>query len=92
MVNFLLRCSPVPYLWRLREKAREAMRSGRIPSRRQHIIRSGRDGGSICPVCDELIGSPTTELEIEFSNGAAGFVTYQLHSLCFVAWDIERGE
>jgi hypothetical protein len=41
-------------------------------------------------VCEEVIGPSTIELEIGFDDGAAGFVVYQLHYRCFVAWEIER--
>jgi hypothetical protein len=42
-------------------------------------------------VCEEVIASSATELEIEFNDGATGFVVYQLHYPCFAAWEIERG-
>jgi hypothetical protein len=73
-----------------REEAREAIRSGRLPSRRQDFTRGGSGSGGVCPVCEEIISSSVTELEIGFNDGAAGFVVYQIHYQCFAAWEIER--
>ena len=42
-------------------------------------------------MCEEVITSSATELEIEFNDGTAAFVVYQLHYPCFAAWEIERG-
>jgi hypothetical protein len=80
----------VSRLGRLREKAREAIRNGRLPSRHQDSTRGGRGSSGVCPVCEEVILSSMTELEIAFSDGAAGLVLYQIHYRCFAAWEIER--
>ena len=75
-----------------REKVREAIRSGRLPSRSQDSTRGSSGSGGVCRVCQEVIvmSSSMTELEVAFNDRAAGFVVCQIHYQCFAAWEIER--
>ena len=88
----------------LREKAREAMRVGKIPIAKPARIFGGpMVGGAACSVCDGPIGPREISLEIE-SYAPAGEKSealqrlrvvpearrYHLHLRCLAAWEFER--
>jgi len=77
----------------LREKAREALRSGKLPSRPADRI-VGRHGwsGLSCPVCIEPVTRDKAQVEIQFrrADSTLGLDSYQLHPRCFDAWEFER--
>ena len=75
----------------LRELAREAIRSGRLPSRRAHDAWGGPGNGGRCAICSELVTADQLELEVEFlgNGGGEGSQTYHLHPRCLAAWEIE---
>jgi hypothetical protein len=78
----------------LREKAREAIRSGRLPSTRASRIFGGPGSGAPCAVCREPIPRTDTEYELEFNRHGTkpGFDRYYLHYRCFAAWELERAK
>ena len=88
----------------LREKAREAIRVGKIPITKPARIFGGpMVGGAACSVCDAPIGPREISLEIE-SCAPAGEKSetlqrlrvvaearrYHLHLRCLAAWEFER--
>ena len=76
----------------LRAQAREAIRSGRLPSRKADRV-FGESGSRVtCAVCAELITPDQPEIEIEFRRHGAqpGLDRYFLHVRCFAAWELER--
>jgi hypothetical protein len=75
----------------LREKAREAIRVEKLPSRPDHMW-GGPGAGERCVICDELVTRDQLELEIQFAyDGAADRLhDFHLHVRCFAAWELER--
>ena len=76
---------------RLRELAREAVRIGRLPARRQNRTWGGPGAGDPCAVC----GTPVAkEMEISMSfahdGDSPGLDKFHLHVCCFAAWEFER--
>lgn len=74
----------------LREKAREGIRSGKLPSQRPRVTWGGVANGARCAVCDN--GFSHGDLEIEFedeANGAANGDRIQMHVPCHTAWEAE---
>jgi len=78
----------------LREKAREAIRGGRLPGTRASRTFGGPGSGATCVVCGGPIPRSDTEYELEFNRHGVvpGFDRYYLHYRCFVAWELERTE
>ena len=76
----------------LAEKAREAIRSGRLPARPPDRTFGGPGTGVTCAVCHEPVTRNQMELEIEFNRHGAtpGLDRYHLHTKCYAAWDLER--
>jgi len=76
----------------LREKARRAIREGRLPGCRPDQTWGGPGSAAECPICGTLVGQDELELEIAFArNGdAVELDAYHLHLSCWAAWDSER--
>jgi len=78
---------------RLRAQAREALRSGKLPSRPAERI-VGRHGwsGLSCPVCGEPVKRDEVDVEIQFRrlDPTLGLDCYQLHARRFAVWGFER--
>ena len=76
----------------LREKARDAIRSSRLPTRAPDRTFGGVGTGEICAVCGGVLTAQQMELEIEFNRHGAGsdIEHYFLHPRCFAAWEFER--
>ena len=76
----------------LREKAREAIRSGKLPTRKPDRTFGGPGMGKSCAVCGDTIPPEQMEFEIEFHlDGAlAGRGSYHQHPWCLAAWEFER--
>jgi hypothetical protein len=73
----------------VRDKARDAIRSGQLPTDGPRRTFAGPGGGAACSVCGEPIKQTQVEYEAEFClNGA--LVNYHLHLRCFAAWEMER--
>ncbi|SRR6266404_1853205 len=75
----------------LREKAREAIGKGKLPTRKPDRILGGLGSEEICAVCGELLMPTRMEFEIEFNRHrpTPGLDTYHLHPPCFAAWEFE---
>ena len=78
----------------LREKARHAIQTGRVPSIRPNRTLGGLGNGRICAVCDELITLTQMEREVEYrqKGSESNLIWYHFHPRCFVAWEFERTE
>ena len=75
----------------LREKAREAIRAEKLPSRRPDRMWGGPGIGELCVICGETIKRDQLELEIQFARAAGSNVdTFHVHIRCFAAWELER--
>ena len=75
----------------LREKAREAILGGKLPSR--HLIGLGGLGvGVECAICGCTVDEEQMEIEIQFSHdgGSPGLDKFDIHVQCFAAWEFER--
>ena len=73
----------------LRAKAREALQSGKLPTRKPDRTLGGLGRGGACALCGELLTPTGMEIEIEFDgNGTTPRLdTYLLHPRCFAAWE-----
>jgi len=76
----------------LRDKAREAMQNGKLPTRRPDGTMGGPGCGELCAICGEMLRRTQMELEAEFrQDGVAPEVhKYHLHPRCYAAWEFER--
>src|SRR6201987_3441487 len=76
----------------LREKAREAVRLGRVPGRRPDRVLGGVGRQRTCVVCNQMIPLSQMEIEAEFHrNGIASeSICYWFHPRCFSAWEADR--
>jgi hypothetical protein len=72
----------------LRQKARAAIQSGRLPTRRPERTWGGRGSGAPCAICDVPVRRDDMELEIEFVAGRHVTVL-RVHTKCFAAWELE---
>ena len=76
----------------LREKARELLRSGRLPDRQPDRMWGGTAAHADCAICGASLRRDEVAFEIEFANNGDGSDAdrYHLHTRCFAAWDLER--
>ena len=76
----------------LRDKAREAIRAGKLPSRRPDRTLTGPGIGEVCTICGEPIKWDQLEVEIVFARkrSSLGPNRYHVHIRCFAAWEFER--
>ena len=76
----------------LREKARDAIRSGRLPSRRSDRMWGGPGVSASCAVCGEPVSRDQTGFELQFESDGAEHPMdkHHLHVRCFAAWEFER--
>jgi hypothetical protein len=76
----------------LREKAREAIRSGMLPVGKPDRTFGGQGSGVTCAICGDQVKRDQLELEIEFNRHGVmpGLDRYHLHVRCFAAWELER--
>jgi len=77
---------------RLREQAREAVESGRIPTRAQDRTWSGPGVGVECSICALPVRKDELEFAIQFSYDRSWLDKYHVHTRCFAAWELEREE
>jgi hypothetical protein len=75
-----------------RQRAREAIRTGRLPSRPPDRTWGGNGAGEPCSICGEPIKRDDLELEMEFRPDHEPVIplSYHLHLRCFAAWELER--
>ena len=76
----------------LREKAREALYSRRMPTRHPDRTWGGPGVGAPCSVCTLPVTADQMEFEIQFSRNGdnPGFDVFHVHIRCFAAWEFER--
>jgi hypothetical protein len=76
----------------LRVKAREAIRTGRLPARRPDRTWSGPGVGFSCAVCERLVRRHDREVQIRLSTAwpRARIGTFHVHLRCFAAWEFKR--
>ena len=76
----------------LREKARELIQNGKLPTQNPHRIMGGPGCGEACALCGEALRRNQMEFEPEFrSDGEIPELhKYHLHPRCFMAWEFER--
>ena len=87
-----------PYGWGqmndsvLREKAREAINKGNLPTRNPDRIVGGPGCGEACALCGETVRRNRMELEPEFRQDGEAPEPHKhhLHPRCFMAWEFER--
>jgi len=78
----------------LREKAREAIRSGKLPLRKPARIVGGLGTGGSCFVCGLMLTPTDMEIEAEFNgrDGPGRLDGFRAHPWCYVAWEYERAK
>jgi hypothetical protein len=76
----------------LRERARHAISTGRLPHRRPDRMWGGPGNGATCAVCGEPVSREEMGFDLEFARPASrpAAVTHQFHVRCFAAWEFER--
>jgi len=76
----------------LRDKARAAITSGRLPNRRQDRAWGGPGVGAPCAICALPVRVDEMEFEIQFAHDGEdpGLDEYHVHVPCFAAWEFER--
>jgi hypothetical protein len=75
----------------LRTRAREAMKSGKLPGHEPEHTWGGPGSGAPCAVCGESVGAGEVEFELQFASaGSSGAASCHMHSRCFAAWQLER--
>lgn len=73
----------------LRQKARSAVRAGKLPARAPDRVWGGPGVGAECSVCELPVTGSEMEFEVEFArNGDVD--KFHLHRRCFAAWEFER--
>ena len=89
-----LPCARKPDETAVRAKAREAIRTGKMPSRRRDRTWGGPGVGVICTVCGEAVRKDQLEMQVEFSHDGSTprLASYHIHLHCFAAWELERHE
>ena len=86
------RKNPLPDEAPLREFARFAIRTGRLPRREPARIWGGPGAGGFCGVCEKPIRQDELEYELEFAchNDDPKRDKVHFHLRCFAAWEFER--
>jgi hypothetical protein len=76
----------------LRQKAREALQSGRLPHRPAERMWGGPGSGADCPVCGNPLTKEEMGFDIEFAGEGEGAraINHHFHIRCFAAWEFER--
>ena len=75
----------------LREKAREVLKQGKLPSGAPTRTWGGPGVGAPCSVCGLPVTKDEKEFEIQFEQeGGGGLDKYHVHIRCFAAWEFER--
>ena len=72
----------------LREKARAAVQSGKLPARRPDRTWGGPGVGASCTICELPVQRDEMEFEIEFDT--PGLDKFHVHVRCLAAWELER--
>jgi hypothetical protein len=73
----------------LREKARLAIQSGKLPDRLPESTFGGPGTGAPCAVCDRPVRPDELEIELKYSERAKDSPNYHFHVRCHRSWEIE---
>jgi hypothetical protein len=75
----------------LREKAREAIRNGKLPTMEARRTWGGPGSGTVCSMCGEPVRQGEMELEVEYRRDGktSDLGHYFFHIRCFAAWQCE---
>ena len=75
----------------LRQRARHAIETGRLPARRPVRSWAGKGSGASCLLCAREITPDDVELELEFVDASPhnAPLSCRVHSKCFAAWELE---
>jgi hypothetical protein len=73
----------------LRDKARHAVRDGKLPSRAPDRVWGGPGVGAPCSVCQQAVTKDEMEFEVQFARDN-DLDKFHLHRRCFAAWEFER--
>jgi hypothetical protein len=81
----------MPEEW-LRQKAREALRSGLVPARAPDRTFGGAGSGAACAICGEPVKRHQVGFEVEYRRHGVdpGLDRFELHPKCLKAWEHER--
>ena len=76
----------------LRQQARAAIQSGKVPSQRPDRTWGGPGVGARCAICERPVGRDELEFEVQFAHDgdSPGLDKFHLHLRCFAAWEFER--
>jgi hypothetical protein len=77
----------------LRDIAREAIRTGRLPAQPARRTLGGPGSEETCVLCGETIRYHQMEVELEYARrtgDTSDIERYRLHPLCCVAWEYAR--
>lgn len=75
----------------LRARAREAMKTGKLPDYGPEGVWGGLGSGEPCVVCGKTVEREDVELELKFASDPDHTATnYHVHARCFTAWELER--
>ncbi len=79
---------------RLREQARTAIESGKLPSHAPDRTWGGPGVGAPCSVCEKPVAKDQLEFEVQFARNGdnPGLDKYHVHIRCFAAWEFERNK
>lgn len=82
----------MPYEPRLREQARQAVLSGKLPARAPDRTWGGPGVDAPCSVCEKPVTKDELEFEIQFAHDGSnpGLDKFHVHIRCFAAWEFER--
>ena len=76
----------------LRQKARDAITAGRLPTRNPTGVWGGPGTGKSCAVCTQVISGDGLGFELEFASADVAGPTPTVHNVhiwCFAAWEFE---
>src|SRR5258708_3097963 len=75
-----------------REKARSAIRAGKLPARAPDRTWGGPGVGAPCAICELPVRPTELEFEIQFAHDGSnpGLDKFHVHLQCFAAWQFER--
>jgi len=83
----------------LRQRARVAIESRRMPNRHPDRLWGGPGVGAPCPICGRPVTKDEMEFEVQFAkdgnpsgraDGDGHLDVFHVHVRCFSAWDLER--
>ena len=76
----------------LRQQARAAIQSGKMPAHRPDRTWGGPGVGAPCAICEKPVRRDELEFEVQFAHDGdtPGLDKFHLHLRCFAAWEFER--